>query len=146
VVGPADQPTGRFDAVMERHLLWTLPDPAAALAAWRRAAPDGRLVLMESLWGDVDPLERVRSRVRHRLRQLRGVAPDHHAEYPSEVRGALPLGTGTPPGRLVELAAAAGWVNPRLERLRDVEWAERQGFPPLERLIGVAPRLAVTAD
>jgi methyltransferase family protein len=26
-------------AVVERHLLWTLPDPGMALAAWRAAAP-----------------------------------------------------------------------------------------------------------
>lgn len=32
-------PDGPFDAVVERHLLWTLPDPGAALAAWRKAAP-----------------------------------------------------------------------------------------------------------
>ncbi|HTX64125.1 MAG TPA: class I SAM-dependent methyltransferase, partial [Acidimicrobiales bacterium] len=45
VVGPATDPPGdRFDAVVERHLLWTLPDPAAALAAWRGAAPNGQLV------------------------------------------------------------------------------------------------------
>ena len=52
VEGPADRPTGNFDAVIERHLVWALPDPRAALGAWRTAAPGGRLVLLESLWGD----------------------------------------------------------------------------------------------
>jgi SAM-dependent methyltransferase len=33
-------PAGTFDAVVERHLIWTLPDPAGALAAWHAAAPD----------------------------------------------------------------------------------------------------------
>src|SRR5580704_3592946 len=57
VVGPAHEPPHGFDAVIERHLLWTLPDPGAALAAWRAAAPEGRLVAIESLWGDADPVE-----------------------------------------------------------------------------------------
>lgn len=37
VVGPADAPpAGRqFDAVIERHLLWALPDPGRCLAVWR---------------------------------------------------------------------------------------------------------------
>lgn len=144
--GPAHEPPSGFDAVMERHLVWTLPDPAGTLAAWREAAPRGRLVLVESLWGAVDPLARVRSSARHALRRLRGTPPEHHASYAPEVRGSLPLGTGTPPGRLVELARAAGWHAPQVERLRDVEWAERRAMPLPERLVGVAPRLAVTAS
>ena len=48
VIGPADSPPeGPFDAVIERHLLWTLPDPSGALAGWRRVAPGGRMVLLE---------------------------------------------------------------------------------------------------
>ncbi|PJE97528.1 SAM-dependent methyltransferase [Streptomyces carminius] len=53
-VGDAQSPpTGgqRFDAVLARHLLWTLPDPAAALARWAdRLRPGGRLVLVEGRW------------------------------------------------------------------------------------------------
>ena len=37
VTGPAHEPPEGFDVVMERHVLWTLPDPVAALRAWRRA-------------------------------------------------------------------------------------------------------------
>ncbi|MGO9457662.1 MAG: class I SAM-dependent methyltransferase [Acidimicrobiales bacterium] len=146
VVGPAGSPPHGFDAVIERHLLWTLPDPAGALGAWRAAAPLGRLVLFESLWGDVDPFERVRGSARKTLARLRREPPHHHADYPSALRDALPLGTGTPPSRLCELAASAGWAEPRLERLRDVEWAERTALPLPERLVGVTPRVAISAD
>lgn len=147
VTGPADEPPpGRgYDAVMERHLLWTLPDPGGALAAWRAAAPAGRLVLVESLWGDVDPLEGLRASARRILHRLRKVPPDHHAEYEAELRRALPLGSGTPPERLAELATAAGWRVPRLIRLRDVEWAERMALPLSERLAGTAPRFVLIA-
>ena len=143
--GSADRPPSGFDAVMERHVLWTLPDPAAALAAWRDAAPGGRLVLVESLWGAVEPLGRLRAPMRRGLRRLRGAPPEHHASYPPELRRQLPLGTGTPPERLVELARAAGWRAPSVERLRDVEWAERRALPLPERLVGLAPRLAIVA-
>jgi len=44
VQGPADKPPkGPFDSVVERHLLWTIPDPGGVLTAWRAAAPRGRL-------------------------------------------------------------------------------------------------------
>src|SRR5438105_9122182 len=51
VVGAADEPPdGPFEAVVERHLLWTTPDPSAALSSWHRVAPSGRLVLFEGIW------------------------------------------------------------------------------------------------
>jgi len=146
VHAPAHEVPAGFDAVMERHLLWTLPDPGAALRAWRGAAPGGRLVAVESLWGDADVLEALRGRVRDRLRRWRGAAPDHHGPYPGAARAALPLGTGTHPRAVAELVAGAGWRNVRLVRLRDVEWAGRLELGLPERLVGVTPRFAVVAD
>ncbi|MEU5622231.1 class I SAM-dependent methyltransferase [Streptomyces tendae] len=47
----------RFDAVLVRHVLWTLPDPGRALRHWRQLLrPRGRLVLVEGVWGSVAPV------------------------------------------------------------------------------------------
>lgn len=47
----------RFDALLVRHVLWTLPDPARVLRHWRGLLrPGGRLVLVEGVWGTVDPV------------------------------------------------------------------------------------------
>ena len=47
----------RFDAVLVRHVLWTLPDPGRALRHWRGLLrPDGRLVLVEGVWGGIEPV------------------------------------------------------------------------------------------
>lgn len=46
----------RFDVVLVRHVLWTLPDPARVLRHWQgllRAG--GRMVLVEGVWGTVSP-------------------------------------------------------------------------------------------
>ncbi|WP_328619158.1 class I SAM-dependent methyltransferase [Streptomyces sp. NBC_00354] len=46
-------PTGqeRYDVVLSRHLLWTLPEPESALREWvARLGPGGRLVLVEGRW------------------------------------------------------------------------------------------------
>lgn len=48
-------PTGeeRFDMLLSRHLVWTLPDPEAALLEWvTRLRPGGRPVLVEGRWGE----------------------------------------------------------------------------------------------
>jgi SAM-dependent methyltransferase len=148
VEGEADAPPpGPFDAVIERHLVWTLPDPGAALVAWRRVAPTGRLVLLSSQWGrGADSAERYRARAREWLRQRRGTPHNHHASYAPELIAALPFGTGTRPGELAELVETSGWGPARLIRLRDVEWTAAQELPLPERLFGVAPRFVVTAS
>lgn len=138
-------PAGPFDAVVERHLLWTLPDPDAALSAWRAVAPGGRLVVFEGLWGGADAGQARRQRVRELLRRVRRVPPAHHTSYDDAVRSELPLGGGTHPDRVVEAVEAAGWRGAGLERLHDVEWARLLAQPPLERLLGVIPQYAVTA-
>jgi SAM-dependent methyltransferase len=138
-------PSGPFDVVVERHLLWTLPDPGAALAAWRAAAPAGRLVLFEGLWGRADPVEHLLEQTREGVRRLRREPDHHHDRYDPAVVEALPLAGGTHPDRLVELVEAAGWGPARLERLRDIEWARLLRQPPAARLLGVTPRFAVVA-
>jgi SAM-dependent methyltransferase len=145
VEGPAEEPPpGPFDVVIERHLIWTLPDPEAALRAWRRVAPMGRLVLFEGVWGGVDPVEVLKGKGRHLLAKVRQT-PDHHAPYEHDVSAALPLGRGTHPSGVVAAVMAAGWPDPWLERLRDVEWAATLDLPLVDRLLGVPPRYVVTA-
>ncbi|MFF3939389.1 class I SAM-dependent methyltransferase [Streptomyces phaeofaciens] len=47
----------RFDTLLVRHVLWTLPDPARVLRHWRGLLrPGGRLVLVEGVWGTVAPV------------------------------------------------------------------------------------------
>lgn len=49
----ADPPVGDrpFDAVLERHVVWTLPEPHRALRRWvSLLRPGGRLVLVEGRW------------------------------------------------------------------------------------------------
>ena len=142
-----EPPRDGYEAVVERHLVWTLPDPRAALEAWRQAAPTGTLVLIESTWGANAPLtEQLRSRSRVLLRQLRREPSDHHAEYGAELRSALPFGSGTNPETLVGLVESTAWGPARVERLRDVEWATREALASaVDRALGVTPRYAVTA-
>ena len=143
----ADPPRNDFDAVVERHVVWTLPDPKAALEAWREAAPHGRLLLVESIWGAAaGPEEKLRSSIRDALRLIRQVPSDHHREYDAELVSELPLGSGASPETLVGLVESTSWGHARVERLRDVDWATREAFGSvIDRLVGVAPRFAVMA-
>ncbi|MEU1083362.1 class I SAM-dependent methyltransferase [Streptomyces sp. NPDC005908] len=47
----------RYDAVLVRHVLWTLPEPDRVLRRWHDLLrPGGRLVLVEGVWGTVSPV------------------------------------------------------------------------------------------
>ncbi|MFJ7150071.1 class I SAM-dependent methyltransferase [Streptomyces sp. NPDC100445] len=66
----------RFDAVLVRHVLWALPDPAGVLRHWRDLLrPGGRFVLTEGVWGTVAPVgipaERLTALLRPLAREVR---------------------------------------------------------------------------
>lgn len=147
VKGAAERPpAGPFDAVVARHLMWTLPDPGAALAAWRSAAPAGRLALFEGMWGNgAEVSERARRRARGLLHRIRGDAHAHHAPYDAQMLAALPLAGGPDPRRVIPLVESTAWGPARIERLRDVEWATRQALPWPDQVLGVHPRFVVVA-
>ncbi len=143
VVGRSEEPPpGPFDAVMERHVLWTLPDPVGALEAWRRVVrPGGRLLLLEA----VRPVDR-REALARVVRRLLGTPPDHHAPYPEEVLAALPLAGARSIRPVLEAVGRAGWRRIRVERLRRVERARRRADGPLLGPLEQVPRYAVTAS
>jgi SAM-dependent methyltransferase len=138
-------PEGPFDAVVERNLLWTLPDPAAALTAWRQAAPTGRLVLIEGSWGKLAGIPGLQAGARVLAERIRRAAPGHHGHYTERVLNALPHGDGITPADVVALVNASPWGPARLERLRDVEWAMLEGRGLLDQLLGTGQRWAVAA-
>lgn len=125
VAGPASRPPpGPFDAVMERHVVWTMPDPTGVLRSWREVVtPGGRLILFEGVFGTASIGERARGLLTEVVRAALGIRPHHHAPYPDEVLAQLPLARMTSPLPLIETVTEAGWRRLRIRRLRDVEWA-----------------------
>ncbi|MGH2858964.1 MAG: class I SAM-dependent methyltransferase, partial [Solirubrobacteraceae bacterium] len=146
VCAPADQPPeAAFDAVVERLALWTLPDPAAALSAWRRVTvPGGMLLVVESLWTGGSIGDALRRRARKLLH--RRLPPEHHGAYNSELSAGLPLMREPFPNRYLQEIEAAGWRNLRLTRMRDIEFARLVAMGRLEQLCGTNPHYAITAE
>jgi ubiquinone/menaquinone biosynthesis C-methylase UbiE len=148
VVGRAEEPPpGPYDAVMERHVLWTSPNPVETLRAWRAIVrPGGRLALFEGIWGRTDVVQQVRDALAEILRRLYAIPHDHHAEYDEAILAELPLARLPSAQPLVDAVYAAGWRSARLRRLRDVEWARRIAARPLLGSLESVPQYALIAD
>lgn len=148
VVGPAEEPPpGPFDAVVERHVLWTMPEPGAALAAWRAAAPGGRLLLLEGLWGADTVVDRARTMLAERVRAVRGQRhAGHHGEYDPDLLERLPLARQRSVRPVLRFVADAGWAAIRVERLRDVEWARQLAAGQVLGTLQHSTQFAVIAD
>jgi ubiquinone/menaquinone biosynthesis C-methylase UbiE len=147
VIGPAHEPPpGPFDAILERHLLWTTPDPPGALRAWRSVAPGGRLVIYEGIFDRGGMRARFEDTLIKVARRARGLPPDHHGEYSAELLATLPLAGARSPLPLIEAVREAGWRRIRIERLRDVEWARRMASSPMIGWMLTVERFAILAD
>jgi SAM-dependent methyltransferase len=147
VVGASHEPPpGPFDAVMERHVLWTTPDPVGAMRAWRESAPEGRLVSFEGAWARSGPIRKARDSAAEFVTRLYRIPPHHHAEYDPDVLEILPLAGMASPAPLIDAVAQAGWRAIRVRRLRDVEWARRSIAPPIIGWLESVPLFALAAD
>lgn len=116
---------GSFDAITSRYLMWTLREPAVALANWRRLLrPGGVLAVVDGLWFpeglDANP------------------TPGFAASYDGEVRDALPLAEARSIEETAELVRAAGF--------RDVTVTPLTTILELDREYGVAPGHEVTVQ
>ena len=132
---------------MERHVVWTMPDPVAVLSAWREVVvPGGRLVLFEGVWGSGTPVQLAKDRASELLRRALGVQHDHHASYPEDVLAQLPLARMMSPAPLIEAVFRSGWRGVRIKRLGDVEWASAQRQPWPLGWLEAHPRYALIAD
>jgi len=103
-----DLPSGSFDLIVERHVLWTLPHPASALDSWRHLLRrDGRLVLIEGHWKGMEPRD----------------------EY-SQIYTDLPLFGGRPENEIAELIGSRGFSSVSTEPLMEHElWIEPPTHP-----------------
>jgi ubiquinone/menaquinone biosynthesis C-methylase UbiE len=101
---------GVFDAVVCRHLIWTLTEPEATLAAWRRALrPGGLLITIDGDWTRRTPLARLAARIGRAWDARAGRPPLWDAAAHAAIMARLPFGDGLTRERLAALLTACGF-------------------------------------
>lgn len=115
-----------FDAVISRHLIWTLPDPAAALGRWLQVLkPGGRTLVIDHDGRPGNPLKRAAKALAARFD--RRERPTVHAADSAyrDIRTQLPYGLhGLPAARVAELMVAAGYTGLAIDAMAGVRRAQ----------------------
>lgn len=112
-----------FDAITERNVLWTMPEPGRTLAEFRRVLrPGGHLLVFESKWleSKSDPVE-----------TAAGGAPNLDVHY-REFRAEMPLMGGATPAEIVALLARNGFGESVVDHLDDIWQIRIDAHPEMD--------------
>jgi SAM-dependent methyltransferase len=127
---------GSFDAVVCRHLIWSLPDPGRAVGAWRTAVrPSGLVAVIDGWYGRGRLPRRLLGDAAARLvagRAERDGTPDHR--YRDDQLARLPLAHQDGFTAVAETMRSGGLERVRVRTLSEVDRVERAHQTTLERL------------
>lgn len=110
------EPEAHYDAILCRHLVWTLVDPQAAFAEWLRVLrPGGRLLVYDGDWTRPRASGQLAAWILARWEQF---VPDPYYDGAMSVRHAdimrrLPFSQGLTFARLAPLLEQAGFTDVR---------------------------------
>ncbi|WP_254761579.1 class I SAM-dependent methyltransferase [Natrinema marinum] len=111
-------PDATVELLTARHLVWTLPNPTAALQEWQRVVePGGRILLIEGYWDHDEPWD----------------------EY-EDMYDDLPMYDGRPPDELADVLADEGFSDVTYEPLVDATLWGREPHHDYYIMSGVVPR------
>jgi ubiquinone/menaquinone biosynthesis C-methylase UbiE len=114
-VEPA-MPAGSFDTVVNRHLLWTLREPAGAMSRWRDLlCPNGVLLCFDGFWFGSAPSEEEPEPFRR--------------HYTTSTRSALPFMDSTSPEPIIAAMEEAGFAHVTWRSLPELT-DDATGTPP----------------
>jgi ubiquinone/menaquinone biosynthesis C-methylase UbiE len=133
-VGDAENPPfkeGTFDAVVTRHVLWTLPHPQAAVSSWARVLKDGgKIVVIDSLWNTGGVGAKMRRKLTNFMLLVvegdNNISKDHYSE---ELNAALPHSKGVSADSVREYMKQAGLKNQQEHDLVDLIKIQRKHMP-----------------
>lgn len=107
------EPDAAYDAIVCRHLVWTLTAPQATFREWLRLLkPGGRLLVYDGDWTKPSPTGRLFAYLVSLIDRIQGADPYYDgamSEKHEMIMRALPFGEGLTCERLGPLLAEAGF-------------------------------------
>ncbi|WMS44707.1 methyltransferase domain-containing protein [Acuticoccus sp. MNP-M23] len=115
-------PDASFDVIVTRHLVWTLVDPAAAFAEWRRVLrPGGRLLVIDGDFVNPSAISRVIKAVATAGRRLGLGGPldpqaDEMHRTHRDILSRLPFHQGARAREVSQMLTDAGFADVTVDR------------------------------
>ncbi|KGD87600.1 MULTISPECIES: methyltransferase domain-containing protein [Rhizobium/Agrobacterium group] len=124
------EPDASYDAVVCRHLVWTLTEPEQALADWCRVLkPGGKLLIFDGDWARPTPVGKFASYAIRLIDRLSGIDPHYDgamSDRHQNIMAWLPFGEGLTVERLKPLVEAAGFEDIEISSHRPIAAAQRK--------------------
>ena len=139
------------DILVNRHLLWTLPDPKGAVEEWTRVLrPKGRVLAIDGAWFDPSPRVRLRKGLSKAITLIaEGRLPSFYSifsEYYDPIRSELPLYGDSKPKRICSLFEDAGLSNVSFRYLQEVRQFQNARGPISYRIAHKDPTFLVMGE
>lgn len=127
------EPDASYDAITNRHLVWTLVDVPAAFAEWHRLLrPGGRLLIVDGNMGRRSWVSRLHGAIDRVLGRPDGKShmSPAMAERHRRIREQVYFHAGMPAEAVVALLEQAGFADIVVDRnLWDIHWAQARKQP-----------------
>ncbi len=124
------EPDDRYDAVVCRHLVWTLTRPEEAFADWFRVLkPGGRLLVFDGDWTTPTRLGRLAGMAIRLIDRFGGADPHYDgalSDRHKSIMERLPFGHGLTASELTPMMAAAGFVDIDIASHASIAAAQRK--------------------
>jgi len=119
-----------FDALINRHLLWTLPHPDSALREWKRVlTKEGRVIIIDGLWMNYS----LENKLRRLIRDLSVIIMERQNPrkgwYSKKIEAKLPHPHGMDAKVAREYLEEAGFTEIELRDLDDIMDIQKTHMP-----------------
>ncbi|MBW8285161.1 MAG: methyltransferase domain-containing protein, partial [Rhizobium sp.] len=136
------EPDSSADVVTNRHLVWTLVDPAAAFREWHRILkPGGKLLIIDGDFVNPGPLSRLFSGLSGLAQKLGLMAPDKRhgpgalGDTHRSILSRVYFSSGARADEVVRLLTEAGFSDIRVDiDLKAIHRQQRRNFSLLKGL------------
>jgi ubiquinone/menaquinone biosynthesis C-methylase UbiE len=137
--GDAENPpfeAGTFDAVVTRHLLWTLPYPDTAIKNWKKVLKKGGvLIVIDGLYNGGLIERKTRQFINDFLTLLVERRYPRRRQYPNEVKNEPQYPNGVPPEKTYEYFRKAGFKNMKDLDLKEIAKIHKKKMSFRERIV-----------
>lgn len=124
-----------FDVIVNRHLLWTLPNPEVALKDWHRVLNTGGVVLIiDGVWNDKSLPTRAKIWMSNVLTRIFEPEDTHHKSYDRALREQLPHDGGVPKETMLSYLDRAGFARMQFRDLMYIREIQKPELPWYRRL------------